>query len=43
MMARCDRVEQLAGQLAELAARGEGDTPQARAVAAQLQDALKVD
>ncbi|XP_056387234.1 vinculin isoform X1 [Hyla sarda] len=41
MMAKCDRVEQLAGQLAELAARGEGDTPQARAVAAQLQDALK--
>ncbi|XP_018424792.1 PREDICTED: vinculin isoform X1 [Nanorana parkeri] len=41
MMAKCDRVEQLAGTLAELAARGEGDTPQARAVAAQLQDALK--
>ncbi|XP_040176602.1 vinculin isoform X3 [Rana temporaria] len=41
MMARCDCVEQLAGQLAELAARGEGDTPHARAVAAQLQDALK--
>ncbi|KAG8552625.1 hypothetical protein GDO81_004615 [Engystomops pustulosus] len=41
MLARCDRVEQLAGQLAELAARGEGDTPQARAVAAQLQEALK--
>lgn len=42
MLAKCDRVEQLAGQLAELAARGEGETPQARAVAAQLQDALKV-
>ncbi|KAM8924155.1 vinculin isoform 4-T4 [Pelodytes ibericus] len=41
MLAKCDRVEQLAGQLAELAARGEGDTPQARAVAAQLQEALK--
>uniref|UniRef100_A0A4W3HV54 Vinculin n=1 Tax=Callorhinchus milii TaxID=7868 RepID=A0A4W3HV54_CALMI len=38
---KCDRVEQLAGQLAELAVRGEGDGPQARAVAAQLQDALK--
>ncbi|XP_040294571.1 LOW QUALITY PROTEIN: vinculin [Bufo bufo] len=41
MLAKCDRVEQLAGHLAELAARGEGDTPQARSVAAQLQDALK--
>ncbi|KAG8434951.1 hypothetical protein GDO86_013061 [Hymenochirus boettgeri] len=41
MMAKCDRVEQLAGQLAELAARGDGDTPQARVVAAQLQEALK--
>ncbi|XP_053306962.1 vinculin isoform X1 [Spea bombifrons] len=41
MMAKCDRVEQLAGQLAELAARGEGDSPQAQAVAAQLQEALK--
>uniref|UniRef100_A0A8C5PZM9 Vinculin n=1 Tax=Leptobrachium leishanense TaxID=445787 RepID=A0A8C5PZM9_9ANUR len=41
MMAKCDRVEQLAGQLAELAARGEGDTPQARAVSAQLQESLK--
>ncbi|CAH2321668.1 vinculin isoform X1 [Pelobates cultripes] len=41
MFAKCDRVEQLAGQLAELAARGEGDTPQARAVAAQLQEVLK--
>ncbi|MEE6527245.1 hypothetical protein FKM82_028480, partial [Ascaphus truei] len=41
MMAKCDRVEQLAGQLAELGARGEGATPQARAVAAQLQEALK--
>ncbi|CAI9601848.1 unnamed protein product [Staurois parvus] len=41
MLGKCDRVEQLAGQLAELAARGEGDTPQARVVAAQLQEALK--
>lgn len=29
-------------QLADLAARGEGDSPQARAVAQQLQEALKV-
>ncbi|XP_048472224.1 vinculin [Rhincodon typus] len=41
LVGKCDKVEQLAGQLAELAARGEGDSPQARAVAAQLQDALK--
>ncbi|XP_038639185.1 vinculin isoform X3 [Scyliorhinus canicula] len=41
MTGKCDKVEQLAGQLAELAARGEGDSPQARAIAAQLQDALK--
>lgn len=39
---KCDRVEHLTGQLADLAARGEGDSPQARAIAAQLQDALKV-
>ncbi|XP_055517549.1 vinculin isoform X2 [Leucoraja erinacea] len=38
---KCDRVEHLTGQLADLAARGEGDSPQARAIAAQLQDALK--
>ncbi|XP_007424957.1 vinculin isoform X2 [Python bivittatus] len=41
LLGKCDRVEQLAGQLADLAARGEGDSPQARAVAVQLQDALK--
>ncbi|KAM6442114.1 vinculin isoform 3-T3 [Liasis olivaceus] len=41
LLAKCDRVEQLAAQLADLAARGEGDSPQARAVAVQLQDALK--
>ncbi|XP_069467061.1 vinculin isoform X2 [Ambystoma mexicanum] len=41
MLAKCDRVEQLSGHLAELAARGEGETPQARAVVAQLQDSLK--
>ncbi|RMC11649.1 hypothetical protein DUI87_11771 [Hirundo rustica rustica] len=42
LLAKCDRVEQLSAQLAELAARGEGESPQARAVAAQLQDSLKV-
>ncbi|KAK9400422.1 vinculin [Crotalus adamanteus] len=41
LLAKCDRVEQLAAQLADLAARGEGDTPQARVVALQLQEALK--
>ncbi|XP_025068519.1 vinculin isoform X3 [Alligator sinensis] len=41
LLARCDRVEQLAAQLADLAARGEGESPQARAIAAQLQDSLK--
>nr|XP_041572955.1 vinculin isoform X3 [Taeniopygia guttata] len=41
LLAKCDRVEQLSGQLAELAARGEGESPQARAIAAQLQDSLK--
>ncbi|XP_015671947.1 vinculin [Protobothrops mucrosquamatus] len=41
LLAKCDRVEQLAAQLADLAARGEGDSPQARVVALQLQEALK--
>ncbi|KYO27595.1 vinculin [Alligator mississippiensis] len=41
LLAKCDRVEQLAVQLADLAARGEGESPQARAIAAQLQDSLK--
>ncbi|KAL8202224.1 UNVERIFIED_CONTAM: hypothetical protein K2H54_003170, partial [Gekko kuhli] len=41
LLARCDRVEQLAAQLADLAARGEGESPQARTLAAQLQDSLK--
>ncbi|XP_019357930.1 PREDICTED: vinculin isoform X1 [Gavialis gangeticus] len=41
LLAKCDRVEQLAAQLADLAARGEGESPQARAIAAQLQDSLK--
>lgn len=42
LLAKCDRVDQLSAQLADLAARGEGESPQARAVAAQLQDSLKV-
>ncbi|NWR73046.1 VINC protein, partial [Centropus unirufus] len=41
LLAKCDRVDQLAAQLADLAARGEGESPQARAIAAQLQDSLK--
>uniref|UniRef100_A0A8C5SQ25 Vinculin n=1 Tax=Laticauda laticaudata TaxID=8630 RepID=A0A8C5SQ25_LATLA len=41
LLAKCDRVEQLTAQLADLAARGEGDSPQARAVALQLQESLK--
>ncbi|XP_058697171.1 vinculin isoform X1 [Poecile atricapillus] len=41
LLAKCDRVDQLSAQLADLAARGEGESPQARAIAAQLQDSLK--
>ncbi|XP_058882323.1 vinculin-like isoform X1 [Acipenser ruthenus] len=41
LLGKCDRVEQLSAHLAELAARGEGESPQARAVAAQLQESLK--
>ncbi|XP_048195046.1 vinculin isoform X2 [Perognathus longimembris pacificus] len=41
LLAKCDRVDQLTAQLAELAARGEGESPQARALASQLQDSLK--
>ncbi|XP_069044972.1 vinculin a isoform X3 [Lepisosteus oculatus] len=41
LLGKCERVEQLMAQLAELAARGEGESPQARAVASQLQDSLK--
>ncbi|KAL4640003.1 vinculin isoform X1 [Arapaima gigas] len=41
LQGKCERVEQLMAQLADLAARGQGDSPQARAVAQQLQDALK--
>ena len=42
LLGKCELVEQLMAQLADLAARGEGDSPQARAVAQQLQEALKV-
>ncbi|KAI4886365.1 hypothetical protein NFI96_022453, partial [Prochilodus magdalenae] len=41
LLGKCEQVEQMMGQLAELAARGEGDSPQARALAQQLQHALK--
>uniref|UniRef100_A0A8D0CMT7 Vinculin n=1 Tax=Scleropages formosus TaxID=113540 RepID=A0A8D0CMT7_SCLFO len=41
LLGKCERVEQLMAQLADLAARGEGDSAQAHAVAQQLQDALK--
>uniref|UniRef100_A0A8B9JGG1 Vinculin n=1 Tax=Astyanax mexicanus TaxID=7994 RepID=A0A8B9JGG1_ASTMX len=41
LLAKCERAEQLMMQLADLAARGEGESPQARAVAAQLLDSLK--
>ncbi|XP_037133980.1 vinculin isoform X3 [Syngnathus acus] len=41
LLGKCEQVEQLMAQLADLAARGEGDSPQARAIAHQLQEALK--
>ncbi|XP_066098577.1 vinculin isoform X1 [Saccopteryx bilineata] len=41
LLAKCDRVDRLTAQLADLAARGEGESPQARALASQLQDSLK--
>ncbi|XP_016304135.1 vinculin-like [Sinocyclocheilus anshuiensis] len=41
LLGKCEEVEHLMGQLAELAARGEGDGPQARAIAQHLQDTLK--
>ncbi|XP_013012099.2 vinculin isoform X1 [Cavia porcellus] len=41
LLAKCDLVDQLTAQLADLAARGEGESPQARALASQLQDSLK--
>lgn len=42
LQGKCEEVERLMAQLAELAARGEGESPQARAVAQQLQDTLNV-
>ncbi|XP_016392154.1 vinculin isoform X4 [Sinocyclocheilus rhinocerous] len=41
LLAKCERVEQLMMQLADLAVRGEGESPQARAVAALLLEAIK--
>lgn len=41
LLGKCEQVEHLMAQLAELAARGEGDSPQARAIAQQLQHTLK--
>ncbi|XP_063047728.1 vinculin-like isoform X2 [Engraulis encrasicolus] len=41
LLGRCERVETQMMQLAELAARGEADTPAARALAAQLLESLK--
>ncbi|KAI5606745.1 vinculin b [Silurus asotus] len=41
LMGKCEQVEQLMGQLAELSARGHADTPQAHTLAQQLQHALK--
>lgn len=42
LLGKCEQVEQLMAQLADLAARGEGDSPQARAVAQHLEESLKV-
>ncbi len=42
LLAKCERVEQLMVHLADLAARGEGESPQARAVAAHLLEGIKV-
>ncbi|GAA6067883.1 vinculin b, partial [Tachysurus ichikawai] len=42
LMGKCEQVEHLMGQLAELSARGQADSPQAQALAQQLQHALKV-
>ncbi|KAG9267538.1 vinculin b [Astyanax mexicanus] len=41
LLGKCEQVEQMMAQLAEMAARGESETPQARALAQQLQEALK--
>ncbi|XP_026109289.1 vinculin-like isoform X3 [Carassius auratus] len=40
LLAKCERVEQLMMQLSDHAARGEGESPQARAVAAHLLNAI---
>ena len=42
LVGKCEQVEQLMAQLADLAARGDGESPQARAVAQHLQESLKV-
>lgn len=42
MIGRCDRTEALMTSLADMAGRGEAEAPHARAIAAQLQDTLKV-
>ena len=36
----CDEVDQLSGQLADLVRRGEGDSPQAKAIAQKLNEKL---
>ncbi|XP_062375219.1 vinculin-like [Sardina pilchardus] len=41
LLGRCERTEALMTSLADMAARGEAESPQARAVAAQLMEALK--
>ncbi|TRY95327.1 hypothetical protein DNTS_026406 [Danionella cerebrum] len=41
LLGKCEEVEHLMAQLAELAARGEADSPQARAIAQRLQGALR--
>ncbi|XP_051958829.1 vinculin b isoform X1 [Xyrauchen texanus] len=41
LLGKCEEVEHLMAQLAELAARGDGDGPQSRAIAQQLQDTLQ--
>ncbi|XP_076830721.1 vinculin a isoform X2 [Brachyhypopomus gauderio] len=41
LLARCERADQLMLQLAEVAVRGEAESPQGRAVAAQLLETLK--
>uniref|UniRef100_A0A4W5KCB8 Vinculin n=1 Tax=Hucho hucho TaxID=62062 RepID=A0A4W5KCB8_9TELE len=41
MIVRCDRNEALMTSLADIAGRGEAETPQAKAIASQLQESLK--